>query len=535
MKKLTFLIIFTAMALCSTFSQNLGQCYVVGGATNRAGDWDTNKAVKMHKVSDGVFSCILPLFTTNTLERGDGTWFKFINYANWGDGFNPNENITFANGTEYDIAFNGAGDSKFIVETQGWYRIDLNMNTLKCTITALENTPTIVAVGNALYGFDLGRTPSLSKGPDADGFIYTYTYLKANEELKFSNGTEFWENRICPMEDINPTATDGTLYNLNHVSDDKKFKVSTDGWYKISINPTTMQGKFETITELPIENLYIVGDATETGWTESDALAFKQPDENTFEWRGYLTAGQFKFIDEKTFNHSICPEDGDVTFTNGQEYNLKYDGQWKNTGGWDKKFIVSTAGYYSATVVVDGLSLKATINSIIPDYNSMHLVGSATPADYEFDTECPMTLVEDGVFTWTGSLNSGEVKFRAAVGSWDDAFGAVDANINIESETTYDLYWRPLNSAAKDFKFIVSESGKYIIDLNLNTKQVVFTKDTETGAILITDTKTVINRTYYNVGGQEVSSDSKGLVIVKTAFSDGSLEVSKYIVNGYNK
>ncbi|MDR1119773.1 MAG: SusF/SusE family outer membrane protein, partial [Dysgonamonadaceae bacterium] len=466
-RKLAFLIVFTAVAVCNALAQNLEVCYVVGGATNRAGDWDAGKAVRMHKESDGVFSSTLPLWN-NTENRGDGNQFKFINQGGWGDGFNPVGNTTFESGTEYDITFKGA-DDKFIVATPGWYRIDLDMNTLKVTITAAENYgPAIVAVGNALYGYELGRAPALSKGPDADGFVSTITYLKENEEFKFSHGTEFWENRICPMEDVNPASVDGTEYELNYASADKKFKVATAGWYKLSINPVALTAKFEALTTLPLENLYIAGDATEAGWTAGNAREFKNLGDGSFRWRGYLTEGQFKFIDEKTFNHSICPEDDDITFTNGQEYNLKYDGQWKNTGGWDKKFAVSTDGYYSVTVTVDGLSLKAVIDAISPGYETMYLNAG--------DSSFPMTLVEEednNVFTWTGQLTEGELRFHAAADSWDDAFNPLgDDDVTVTFDTEYDLYWRPLSSAGKDYKFLISEAAKYKVDLNLNTMKV---------------------------------------------------------------
>jgi hypothetical protein len=353
------------------------------------------------------------------------------------------------------------------------------MNTQTATITAVENYgPAIVAVGNALYGYELGRAPALSKGPDADGFISTITYLKENVDFKFNHGTEFWENRICPMEDVNPASADGTEYELNYAAADKKFKVATAGWYKLSINPATLVAKFETLTSLPIENLYIVGDATEAAWTAGKALEFEHLDDGSFRWRGYLTTGQFKFIDEKTFNHSICPEDGGVTFETGQEYNLKYDGQWKDIGGWDKKFTVSTAGYYSVTVTVDGFSLKAKIDVFSPDFD--FIINTTRPASEYTSIYGDIIFEAGGQLTGIGNEGltvNGLVKYRRVFTPWQwYAVGFPFAPASYPSEFGVKAY----NGNAFDDSEEINAGEGYIIQFpdDFEDTEVVFTSET---------------------------------------------------------
>ena len=120
------------------------------------------------------------------------------------------------------------------------------------------------------------------------------------------------------------------------------------------------------------------------------------------------------------------------------------------------------------------------------------LVGDATEAGWTLEKGVFMHTVADGEYTWTGTLQRGEMKFVAAGEYWVPSYGPVTNGDSLHwADTTqvYSVVARPTLDDA-DSKFI-ADSGRYQLTLNLNTMQLTVADGTG-----MEDTKAYVNRVY---------------------------------------
>ena len=120
------------------------------------------------------------------------------------------------------------------------------------------------------------------------------------------------------------------------------------------------------------------------------------------------------------------------------------------------------------------------------------LVGDATEAVWCIENGVFMHTESEGVYTWTGTLQRGELKFVAAGEYWVPSYGPVTNGDSLHwADTTqvYSVVARPTFDDA-DSKFI-ADSGRYQLTLNLNTMQLTVADGTD-----LEDTKAYVNRVY---------------------------------------
>ena len=121
------------------------------------------------------------------------------------------------------------------------------------------------------------------------------------------------------------------------------------------------------------------------------------------------------------------------------------------------------------------------------------LVGDATEAGWTLEKGVFMHTVADGEYTWTGTLQRGEMKFVAAGEYWVPSYGPVTNGDSLHwADTTqvYSVVVRPTLDDKTDSKFI-ADSGRYQLTLNLNTMQLTVADGTG-----MEDTKAYVNRVY---------------------------------------
>ena len=239
------------------------------------------------------------------------------------------------------------------------------------------------------------------------------------------------------------------------------------------------------------ENLYVVGNGCDAGWSPDDALEMTKEIDGTFIWIGDLTAGgdqRFKFLVARDWHPSItCRLDveGHLRIESGVEYDLYV--RSNDSAGHDNAFQVPENGEYR--IVIDLTTMKIIITKIgdveepAPDLTQLYINGSALSADGEWDYDNPseMTMTAEGVFTWTGDLyNAGEgkneFKFKNIADSWDQTFCSTQEDITI-SAGEFDLNYRPFESSPDDHKFKVAIAGRYTITANLNTMKMTVATD----------------------------------------------------------
>ena len=118
------------------------------------------------------------------------------------------------------------------------------------------------------------------------------------------------------------------------------------------------------------------------------------------------------------------------------------------------------------------------------DYSQVWVLGSATENGWEWDTMPEMTqdAANLDVFTWTGTLKEGQIKFPLdkSQGTFvGDCVVAKADNTPIGTELDFDIEYIPQDDAAQyDRKWFVSanQAGTYTVRLDFGTKKISFTK-----------------------------------------------------------
>ncbi len=224
----------------------------------------------------------------------------------------------------------------------------------------------------------------------------------------------------------------------------------------------------------PFENLYILGDATPVGWNIGSPLKMTQNETNPYlwEWEGELIAGEFKM---PTFTGDWC----DGAWINASQPNqLLSATDYISTFGCDgpdNKWRVNAndAGDYSITVDVENETIHI-LSMDKPDYESLFLLGDATPAGWNIQSPIPLVKNETNpfLFTWEGLLVPGELKFSTYTGDWCDGewINASQPNQAI-SATDYII---TNGCDGPDNKWIVTagEAGDYMISIDLRNRTV---------------------------------------------------------------
>ena len=97
-----------------------------------------------------------------------------------------------------------------------------------------------------------------------------------------------------------------------------------------------------------------------------------------------------------------------------------------------------------------------------PVTETLYLIGSATPEGWSADKATAMTRKENGIFTWSGKLNAGEMKFILTLGQFSPSYAKGEDG---------KLFYRDSDDQP-DEKFIIETPYRYQIDVNLFTNDI---------------------------------------------------------------
>lgn len=309
--------------------------------------------------------------------------------------------------------------------------------------------------------------------------------LKAGE-LKFSTFKGDW----CDGQWIKAANADQSItvgdYIITNGCDgaDNKWRLQPGevGNYSVTVNLETAKVSFEPLPA-GYTNLYLLGDAAPAGYNLADPTPMVQSgtNSNVFTWEGELKAGELKI---STFKGS--------DWCGGQWINAATSNQSVSAGGFiitngcngpDNKWKLSAeeAGKYTITIDV----LNQTISFVKATgaiYNTLYLVGNATPSGWNIST--PVAFTQDAsnvnLFTWEGPLVAGYVKFSTFTGGWCDGDWLLAATADQAlSGTAYTIY-NGCPPGEADLKWIVAAetAGYYRIVIDLVNKTVTFSPTT---------------------------------------------------------
>ena len=258
-------------------------------------------------------------------------------------------------------------------------------------------------IGNGTpYGWSQDKTEAMTKV----GASFTWTgHLYANADIKFllQNNGEWWPGIVNKSDDP---------YNYEPVigfsdAEDKKFKVEKEGKYTITINAANTNAltiMFEFISddtqELVVDHLYILGDATKTGWSLDSMEEFEKNDK-IFTWEGSLYAEhEFRFPMQRDWWPCLMIAADGKTLVKGVSDDEK-------TG-----FTVDEDGIWKIVCDVENMQVSITrTGDIVPtSIEELYILGSATATGWSLDDMAAFSR-DGSIFTWEGTLLANE-EFR---------------------------------------------------------------------------------------------------------------------------
>lgn len=257
------------------------------------------------------------------------------------------------------------------------------------------------------------------------------------------------------------------------------WKITEDHLYEISVNLITLKITIKQVTaERPeFDNLYLIGN--ETGWNFWE-MQVDPLDPFLFRIGHYWTLGKdFKFgTASGAWENNYKATSADAPYTQESMVFIKgYDP--------DNKWYLKPSELdkmYKICVDIHTGQERMIMREFTP-FTEMYLVGDAAPGGWNLDDAEPMTAVDDTLFTWTGNLKVGELKFSCDKQSdWNGAWfmpvksssvptGEKEAILFVDKHEDSITRYQYAQSADVvvsdiDIKWSITEAGKYTITLD---------------------------------------------------------------------
>lgn len=328
---------------------------------------------------------------------------------------------------------------------------------------------TISLIGEATPGgWSLDNAVAMK--PTADGVFEFVGDLK-DGSLKLITQNDFAPS-YGPQTDGDPLVI-GTVelaYRATYDDPDNAFAVKA-GRYSLVLD---LSGEVAKLTvadgtgladkwyvEYP-DTLYAVGDATVAGWTATEAIALSETADNSGIYVDtlLLKSGELKFLNQKDWGAGYGATVANEPINNSGVYALAA------LGSTDMKFKVSLPQAIEFLVEVNLTAGTLTLTALEGLYpEKLYILGDAV-GGWSFDTNAQeMTLVEEGVFTWSGSLVEGEMKFFVDKDFSASAYGAVANGTSIAASGEYAIELL----GGEDKKFVATESQ---VEMTIDLKEM---------------------------------------------------------------
>ena len=163
----------------------------------------------------------------------------------------------------------------------------------------------------------------------------------------------------------------------------------------------------------------------------------------------------------------------------------------------DYKWEITKAGLYTVTANLSDTTLTISLEgSFDVSYDSLFLMGDATPAGWDFSNQVAMAADsgKENVFVWSGKLAIGEMKIKTyadadwCAGEW---IHPLSQGQDL-SETGFEILVGCAGSNP-DYKWVIAEAdtGEYEITIDLESTTIAFEK---TSSTFIDDENTLANK-----------------------------------------
>ena len=345
----------------------------------------------------------------------------------------------------------------------------------ECTFVIIPYKPmthTLYIIGNATPG---GWTLADATPLEMREIGYFKTTLKLNKGF-----FKFITTQTGMLPGYMPGATDEDIALRENASQqDKMWQITEPHLYEVTVNLITMKLNLKQVSAVrpEYEDLYLIGK--ETDWLfwrmQVDPI-----DPFLFRIGHYWTIGEdFKFGTANGSwenNYKAASENAPLT-EEGMSFIKGFDPdpKWYMTADQINKM-------YKICVDIHTSEERMMMRPFTP-YTEMYLVGDATPGGWSLDDATPMVQVDDSIFTWTGKLTAGALKFSCDkqsdfMGAWfmaynDGAEPTGDIEPMLFIDKTADSFTRYQYAKSEgvvvddiDQKWTISKAGTYTITLD---------------------------------------------------------------------
>ena len=267
------------------------------------------------------------------------------------------------------------------------------------------------------------------------------------------------------------------MYNEGGSGDDLQWSIDTEDNYRLTVNLLDKTLQVETYVpvdpdEPPFPMLWMVGDASESGWNIDAPVSFVQNENNPIEfvYEGTFSPGNFKI-----FAGPLGDWCGDWYRPSTDNEALINGGIIQNAGCDvpDNRWLITpaTAGRYKITV--NTIENTITFKSVM-----LYLIGDGGPNGWNINNPSPMAYI-NGEYIFNGALGAnnpiGEFKISKFVGDWcgGDWINAAVPNQSIYNEAFINTVG--CEGPDNKWKLQTGQAGNYEIRINLDTEVLTIT------------------------------------------------------------
>ncbi|MCQ2337064.1 MAG: SusF/SusE family outer membrane protein [Paludibacteraceae bacterium] len=330
------------------YENNFQQMFMIGPATLAKDSWNAKTAQVMQKDEEDpeggfIYTGMLNAGEMKFLTTRDGFDEAFVKESENDD---TKMVYMYKTGEKDGEAIYNVPDYKWNIPVPGEYVVKMNWKKLTCDITLLREAQYLYIAGSA--------APSVQQMQ----LDYKYGVLKYEGVLKPGN---YYFTDSSKSTDITYSygkgASDDQMQKYDgDCGENKGWTVTNTAVYTLLAN--TIDNTL-TITFSPIENVWICGDATPSGWwiDEEHTVKLKKVEDGVFLFSGKLTNGTLKFplqLGDWFGLFIFAPSNGTVAKgETGMDIGSGHSGD-----DGDKKWSVTSGGDYNVTVDLNQLKVR---------------------------------------------------------------------------------------------------------------------------------------------------------------------------------
>lgn len=364
---------------------------------------------------------------------------------------------------QLELEANAGSDVEVFVEAYADDAVLAVSNHIYVTVTPYGESTSYSSLSVAGTAVKDG-TAAMTKGEDG---IFRWTgELTADGTVKVliddQEGMSFLpsENKEVVSELPEPvTAGDG----------DACWTVTAWGFWEIAVDTVERTVTFTQKTR-KYSNIGMVGPATPNEWNAMTPTLLNNVDYTTFTWEGYLKEGTMRFLNDPDANapnqgwdvDQYIAESKDLAVTDGTAMKMVLAALGTSRG--DNMWTITRAGAYRITMNVDNMTVlfERIGDMLLPSFENVKLVGSATPGGWEASAMTPME--KDGEnWTWTGYLKAEEIKFVCNQAGNEWGTNQILAQKAGQGVSEFENLEYTYNLGGDDNKWVIRYSGTYTI------------------------------------------------------------------------